>query len=99
MPGDAQTNLSRRLAALSPERRVLLHRRLAQAGARSAGEEIPRAERGARRDFPLSSAQQRMWFNHQWNPAVPLYNESFGLRIRGDLKAVLLEKSFDFVMA
>lgn len=99
MASDAHTDLSRRLAALSPERRVLLHRRLAQTAASNATEEIPLQPRTERRDFPLSSAQRRMWFNHQWNPHQPLYNESFGLRIEGDLKAALLERSFDFVMA
>ena len=40
-----------------------------------------------------------MWFNHQWNPDQPLYNESFGLTIDGNLKVDLLAKSFDIVMA
>lgn len=94
-------DLSRRLAALSPEARVLLQKRLVQsaAGGSTAAEEIPLQARGERRDFPLSSAQERMWFNHQWRPDQPLYNESFGLNLKGDLKLNILRESFDLVMA
>ena len=40
-----------------------------------------------------------MWFNHQWSPDQPLYSESFGLLIEGELNAHLLQQSFDLVMA
>ncbi len=103
MPANAPTtDLSQRLAALSPEGRTLLRQRLIRAavgGAAPAGEEIPVQPRGERRDFPLSSAQERMWFNHQLSPDRPLYNESFGLSLRGDLKGASLSESFDLVMA
>ena len=96
------TDLLRRLAALSPQGGALFERRLirtASGGTAPALEEIPVQPRGERCDFPLSSAQERMWFNHQWSPDQPLYNESFGLTIRGDLEVDVLRESFDFVMA
>jgi amino acid adenylation domain-containing protein len=94
-----EVDLSRRLAALSPDRRALLQR-LMQANVADAVpvDEIPIQSRAGRRDFPLSAAQERMWFNHQWSPNQPLYSESFGLIIHGDLKPDLLQKSFDYLM-
>src|ERR1700730_10025221 len=92
--------LSRRVAALSPEKRAVLERRLLQnAGGASLVEDIPVQSRDGRRDFPLSAAQERMWFNHQWSPELPVYNESFGLKIEGSLKPDLMAQSFDLVMA
>ena len=103
MPTEASaTALSRRVAALSPEKRALLERRLLRNpanGAASPNEEIPAQPRGDRRDFPLSSAQERMWFNHQWSPEQPLYNESLTLRLDGEVRAELLVESFGRVMA
>jgi amino acid adenylation domain-containing protein len=40
-----------------------------------------------------------MWFNHQWSPDQPLYSESFGLLVEGELNTDLLQQSFDLVMA
>ena len=103
MPADTTTtDLSRRLAALSPGKLAALQKRLIQttAGDRSSpAEEIPVQPRGKQRDFPLSSAQERMWFNHQWSPERPLYNESFAIQIDGDLQVDALRQSFDMVMA
>ena len=96
----ASGDLSRRLAALSPAKRALLERQLLQRSAAGASpaDDIPVQDRAERRDFPLSSAQERMWFNHQWNPSQPAYNESFALRIRGDLKVATIDRSFDLLM-
>src|ERR1700716_682219 len=91
--------LSRRLAALSPDRRALLQRLMqATAAETNSPEEIPLQPRDGR-DFPLSAAQERMWFNHQWSPDLPVYNESFGLKFEGSLKPDLMAQSFDLVMA
>ena len=38
-----------------------------------------------RRRFPLSLAQQRLWFLNQIHPGNPAYNVTFGLCLRGDL--------------
>jgi amino acid adenylation domain-containing protein len=100
MPTEISTGgLSRRLAALSPDRRALLQRLMqATAAETNSPEEIPLQPRDGR-DFPLSAAQERMWFNHQWSPDEPLYSESFGLLVEGELKTGLLQQSFDLVMA
>src|SRR5271165_664755 len=101
MSAETSTELSRRLAALSPERRAVLQRRLLRtdvAGTASVSDEIPVQPRGQQRDFPLSSAQERMWFNHQWDPERPIYTESFGLSLRGRLDTSVLQQSFEQVM-
>ena len=95
-----EDGLSRRLAALSPGRRAMLQRLIqANAADTSPVHEIPLQPRTGKREFPLSAAQERMWFNHQWSPDQPLYNESFGLIIHGALNTNLLERSFDLLMA
>jgi amino acid adenylation domain-containing protein len=37
-------------------------------------------------DLPLSFAQSRMWFLHQLNPASPVYNIPFAVRLSGALE-------------
>src|SRR5271165_581238 len=44
-----------------------------------------------KRVFPLSLAQQRLWFLDQLHPGNPAYNVPFGLRLRGNLIPGALE--------
>src|SRR5271170_667595 len=46
-----------------------------------------------KRVFPLSMAQQRLWFLDQLHPGNPAYNVPFGLRLRGHLIPDALELS------
>ncbi|MGH9848856.1 MAG: non-ribosomal peptide synthetase, partial [Blastocatellia bacterium] len=48
--------------------------------------------------FPLSFAQQRLWFLHQLYPDSPAYNISSALRLRGNLNPAALEMSFNEVV-
>jgi thioesterase domain-containing protein/acyl carrier protein len=45
------------------------------------------------RVFPLSLAQQRLWFLDRLHPGNPAYNVPFGLRLRGNLNRSALESS------
>lgn len=45
------------------------------------------------RVFPLSLAQQRLWFLDRMRPGNPAYNVPFGLRLQGDLNTEALESS------
>src|SRR5271163_1263274 len=47
----------------------------------------------AKRVFPLSLAQQRLWFLDQLYPGNPAYNVPFGLRLRGNLDLGTLKLS------
>jgi len=42
---------------------------------------------------PLSFAQQRLWFLNRFDPASPLYNVSFGLRLNGRLDRRALHRA------
>jgi amino acid adenylation domain-containing protein len=71
---------ARRIAALSPEKRALLARRLAQQGTEF-------------RTFPLSFAQERLWALHQLDPRNPAYNLAVAKRLRGRLDVAALERT------
>ena len=64
--------LSQRLENLSPEKRKLLAQALRQHGRRF-------------NSFPVSFAQQRLWFLDQWTPGNPAYLIPFGIRMSGPL--------------
>jgi surfactin family lipopeptide synthetase A len=44
--------------------------------------------------YPLSPAQERLWFMDQLVPDSPLYNEAFALRLSGALNVSALQQSF-----
>ena len=52
----------------------------------------------AARAFPLSFAQQRLWFLDQWAPGNPFYNMPQALRITGRLHMAALEQSLNAIV-
>ena len=48
---------------------------------------------------PLSSAQQRLFFLEQFNPKVPLYNESEAVRLKGKLDVAALERALNYIVS
>ncbi len=48
---------------------------------------------------PLSYAQQRLWFLHQLQPDVPVYNISSAVRVYGFLDEVLLKKAIEAIIS
>lgn len=70
---------------LSPAKRALLERALAERRAAAAAslQTIPRRTDGG--PAPLSFAQQRMWFLQQWEPGSPTFNGVRAFRLRGRL--------------
>ncbi len=76
--------LSKRLADLSPEKQALLVQALQNTGALNA--------------FPLSFAQQRLWFLDQLVPGSPAYNLSSMLRLAGPLDCDALEAALQEII-
>jgi len=48
--------------------------------------------------FPLSFAQQRLWFLHQLDPQSPAYNMPFALRLLGQLDIPALERTLNEII-
>jgi amino acid adenylation domain-containing protein/non-ribosomal peptide synthase protein (TIGR01720 family) len=102
------SNITERIAALSPAKKLLLLSQLAAkrstsstspspdstpAPAAPGGSQAPPIQRASRtRPLPLSYAQQRLWFLSRLEPG-PVYNLPVVLRLRGPLDLVALDRS------
>ncbi|MCG6136137.1 MAG: condensation domain-containing protein, partial [Nostoc sp. LLA-1] len=86
------SDLNQRIAQLSPQKRELLLQRLNQKKATIAPSQIRRQSRDFNY-FPLSFAQQRLWFLSQLEPNNPFYNQPTALRLTGQLNIAILEQS------
>jgi amino acid adenylation domain-containing protein len=88
---------SARLAGLSPQKRELLLRQLRQIQGEAPRLAIsPRQERLG--DFPLSYAQQRLWFLDQLEPGNPFYNLPGGFRLVGPLDEAALGRALSEIV-
>ncbi|MFL5356591.1 condensation domain-containing protein, partial [Archangium sp.] len=88
------SDLQKRLAALPPEKRELLLRKLGKAAPQATI--TPRPRDGS--SFPLSFAQQRLWFLDQLEPGSAVYNIPTALRVEGALNAQVLERALEEVV-
>jgi amino acid adenylation domain-containing protein len=87
------TDLSQRIAQLSPERLALLLQRSQGEGAASGAPALaPRADAS---QAPLSFLQRRLWFLDRLESGSPLYNMHAAFRVVGDLDRGALAASFD----
>src|SRR4051812_25098470 len=91
------SDLSVRIADLSPEKRELLLRRLGQKREEVAQPHI-RPQRGDASVFPLSFAQQRLWLLDRFEPGSPVYNIPAALRLAGPLATLALERSLNEIL-
>ncbi len=57
---------------------------------------IPRA--APREQYPLSSAQQRLWLMQQLNPETPAYHIPVAIDLTGDLNVAALEQSLNAII-
>ncbi|MGB7951165.1 MAG: amino acid adenylation domain-containing protein [Candidatus Binatia bacterium] len=89
------------LADLSPEQQALLMLRLRKNALKRAKPEASTPPtKPVLRDqkFPLSFAQQRLWFLDRYEPGKPFYNISQGLRLSGRLDIEALERSLNEII-
>jgi amino acid adenylation domain-containing protein/non-ribosomal peptide synthase protein (TIGR01720 family) len=85
------STFAERIAALSPQQRELLELRLRQRAVDAATMPIlPR--QGERDAFPLSFAQQRLWFLQQLAPDTPAYNLPYVIRLGGLLDLAVFQR-------
>ncbi|MBD2775781.1 non-ribosomal peptide synthetase [Iningainema tapete] len=87
------SDLSKQIAALSPEQRALFEMRLKQRNL-SPLKTLEISRRKDSEDLPLSFAQQRLWFIQQLYPNNSTYNVSSALHLLGQLNVALLEQVF-----
>ena len=85
-------DLLQRIAGFSPAKRALLLRRL-DALVPADGDGIARAAPGAGGGYPLSSAQERLWFVAQLEPDNVSYNVGAAVRIGGRLDVEVLRRA------
>ena len=87
------TSLRTRLSALSPARRALLEKLLQAEDAKPPPLTVAARGSTATR-FPLSYAQQRLWFLDQLMPGQGLYNMPTVLHLTGELDVAALARTF-----
>lgn len=84
--------LAKRLAALSPKKRVLMEQALSEQGIDTwVLPIVPQATAGKK--SPLSFAQQRLWLLHCLDKENPSYNLFGAVRLKGVLDITVLERS------
>lgn len=84
-------NIEARLAAMPADTREIVLRQLRAKQAALRHQITPQPRDG--RPFPLSFAQERMWFLHQLDPDSPQYNVSVTICLTGQLDITLLQRS------
>ena len=89
-------DLSERIAALSPEQRALLQKRIAENNAAGANTR-PELSRRYASSCGLSFSQQRLWFLDQFAPESSLYNVPSALRLTGALITALEQSLTEMV--
>ncbi|GHO56591.1 non-ribosomal peptide synthetase [Ktedonobacter robiniae] len=92
------TDLSRRLAKLTPEQRAVLENRLRQKQSTAQPETRIMAWRGEVGAPPLSFEQQRLWLTDQLAPGNPAYNSPLALRLRGVLDRAAIQRALKEIM-
>ncbi|MEH2082699.1 MAG: condensation domain-containing protein [Nostoc sp.] len=92
------SDLSQKIAALTPGKRQLLLQRLhnKKGGVSLRSQIVPQSRE--LNSFPLSFAQQRLWFLDQLQPGNSAYNISVPMRLGGWLNVAALEQSFKEVV-
>ncbi|HEX6287554.1 MAG TPA: condensation domain-containing protein, partial [Herpetosiphonaceae bacterium] len=93
------SDLQQQIADLSPERRKLLEllRRQQEQQGRARIRSLPRAS--GINMFPLSFAQQRLWFIDQFQPGTSAYNMVSALRLTGPLSEAALLRALNQIVA
>lgn len=90
-------DVSKRLSELSPEKRALLMKKLQEKSQQQA-EKFAIPKRENQQEYPMSFAQERMWFLYQWDPSSPSYNMPAAVRFVGKLKPEVMQRSLNEII-
>src|SRR5262245_56707518 len=93
------SDLSRRITDLSPEKLALLLSNLTKKREAATLSPIVWQKRGPDTFFPLSFTQQRLWFLDQLTPNNPAYNISGAVRLLGEWNVTALEESLNRIVS
>jgi amino acid adenylation domain-containing protein/non-ribosomal peptide synthase protein (TIGR01720 family) len=93
-------DITERLSKLTPEQRKLLDLKLKQQKNGIDLFQIPITveSRNSTGRFPLSFAQERLWFVDQLSHGNPAYNIVRATKLEGDLNKKALEKSIEYIL-
>ncbi len=91
------SSVYQQIASLPPDKRAVLELMLKKQGVDLTQMPIL-PEAGPRDSFPLSFAQQRMWFLDQLEPGNPLYNICSPVHIRGKLNEDAFRRTFELIV-
>jgi amino acid adenylation domain-containing protein/non-ribosomal peptide synthase protein (TIGR01720 family) len=90
-------DIIKQLASLSPEKRKLFIQMLKARGIDLDSIMIQPQPRD-RESYPLSFAQQRLWFLEQLEPGTAMYNIPLAVRLRGQVDPDVLERSINAIV-
>ena len=91
------SNLIERIAQLPPEKRELLLQKLQLNQEKTSLSTIQPQSRDTN-TFPLSFAQERLWFLDRLEPGNPFYNQPTALRLTGELNITVLKQTFQEII-
>jgi amino acid adenylation domain-containing protein/non-ribosomal peptide synthase protein (TIGR01720 family) len=91
------TQISKKLSNLTPEQLELLRKKLKKKNTAPANNTI--VPRQNKNNFPLSSAQERLWFFDQLAPNNAFYNITSAIHINGEFDPIIFAKSLNKVIA
>jgi len=93
------SNDRQQLANLTREQRMALFEQIRKQKKEQRPEPTIRRQSRAMPSYPLSFAQQRLWFLDQFEPGTPLYNVPLALRVRGPLDHAVLRRVLESLLA
>ncbi len=93
----SQTSAAQLMRNLSPEKQALLAQRLREKHELNQSQKASlfKPRTSGVNTFPLSFAQQRLWFLDQLTPGNTAYNMFSAVRLRGELNVTALEYAFN----